>query len=126
MNVPEELAEYKLERAELAIALPADWKLVQNRGGRNGGTGPFKLKTLARLPHCQQYASRLKPYRTMRRILPKIHTQSCAPPFLTGPRIPKMAAKSASPERRRSRFYQVIPSTRIDWNISWPMTQTPC
>ena len=29
MNVPEELAEYKLERAELAIALPADWKLDQ-------------------------------------------------------------------------------------------------
>ena len=27
MNVPEELAEYKLERAELAIALPSDWKL---------------------------------------------------------------------------------------------------
>jgi hypothetical protein len=27
MNVPEELAEYKLERAELAIALPKDWKL---------------------------------------------------------------------------------------------------
>ena len=25
----EELAEYKLERAELAIALPADWKLDQ-------------------------------------------------------------------------------------------------
>ena len=29
MTVPEELAEYKLERAELAIALPADWKLDQ-------------------------------------------------------------------------------------------------
>ena len=27
MNVPEELAEYRLERAELAIALPPDWKL---------------------------------------------------------------------------------------------------
>ena len=27
MNVPKELAEYKLERAELAIALPPDWKL---------------------------------------------------------------------------------------------------
>ena len=27
MNVPDELAEYKLERAELAIALPPDWKL---------------------------------------------------------------------------------------------------
>lgn len=27
MNVPAELAEYKLERAELVIALPKDWKL---------------------------------------------------------------------------------------------------
>ena len=27
MNVPEELSEYKLERAELAIALPADWRM---------------------------------------------------------------------------------------------------
>ena len=27
MNVPKELAEYKLERAELAIALPGNWKL---------------------------------------------------------------------------------------------------
>ena len=27
MHVPEELAEYKLERAELVIALPPDWKL---------------------------------------------------------------------------------------------------
>ena len=32
MNVPEELAEYKLERAELAIALPKDWKLDEESG----------------------------------------------------------------------------------------------
>ena len=29
MNIPEELAEYRLERAELAISLPPDWKLDQ-------------------------------------------------------------------------------------------------
>ena len=40
MNVPEELAEYKLERAELAIALPADWKLDQESMKTSGGTGP--------------------------------------------------------------------------------------
>ena len=41
MNVPEELAEYKLERAELAIALPADWKLDQaGHAETSGGTGP--------------------------------------------------------------------------------------
>ena len=39
MNVPEELAEYKLERAELAIALPADWKLVQESMQDERGTG---------------------------------------------------------------------------------------
>lgn len=27
MKVPEELAEYKLERAELAVCLPPDWNL---------------------------------------------------------------------------------------------------
>ena len=30
MDVPEELAEYKLERAELAISLPADWKMKKD------------------------------------------------------------------------------------------------
>ena len=39
MNVPEELAEYKLERAELAIALPPDWKLDQKSMRTRNGTG---------------------------------------------------------------------------------------
>ena len=51
MNVPEELAEYKLERAELAIALPADWKLDQESMKDEKWYWPIRLlKTLARLP----------------------------------------------------------------------------
>ncbi len=51
MNVPEELAEYKLERAELAIALPADWKLDQESMQDERWYWPIRLlKVLARLP----------------------------------------------------------------------------
>ena len=51
MNVPEELAEYKLERAELAIALPADWKLDQESMKDEKWYWPIRLlKSLARLP----------------------------------------------------------------------------
>ena len=48
MNVPEELAEYKLERAELMIALPPDWKIHENDEEHYW---PIRLlKSLARLP----------------------------------------------------------------------------
>ena len=51
MNVPEELAEYKLERAELAITLPADWKLDQESMKDEKWYWPIRLlKSLARLP----------------------------------------------------------------------------
>ena len=51
MNVPKELAEYKLERAELAIALPADWKLNQESIQDERWYWPIRLlKALARLP----------------------------------------------------------------------------
>ena len=51
MNVPEELVEYKLERAELAIALPADWKLDQESMKDEKWYWPIRLlKSLARLP----------------------------------------------------------------------------
>ena len=51
MNVPEELAEYKLERAELAIALPSDWKLDQESMKDEKWYWPIRLlKSLARLP----------------------------------------------------------------------------
>ena len=51
MNVPEDLAEYKLERAELAIALPAGWKLDQESMKDEKWYWPIRLlKVLARLP----------------------------------------------------------------------------
>ena len=51
MNVPEELAEYKLERAELAIALPPDWKLDEESLKDERWYWPIGLlKVLARLP----------------------------------------------------------------------------
>ena len=51
MNVPEELAEYKLERAELAIALPVDWKIKHEALKDERWYWPIRLlKGLARLP----------------------------------------------------------------------------
>jgi len=51
MNVPKELASYKLERAELAIALPEDWKLDQESMQDERWYWPIRLlKVLARLP----------------------------------------------------------------------------
>ena len=51
MNVPEELAEYKLERAELVIALPGNWKLKHEDLKNERWYWPIRLlKTLARLP----------------------------------------------------------------------------
>lgn len=51
MNVPDELAEYKLERAELAIALPTSWKLDEESLQDERWYWPIRLlKSLARLP----------------------------------------------------------------------------
>ena len=51
MNVPEELAEYKLERAELAIALPKDWKIKKENFDDEKWFWVIRLlKDLARLP----------------------------------------------------------------------------
>ena len=51
MNVPEELAEYHLERSELAIALPPDWKLDEESMKDEQWYWPIRLlKVLARLP----------------------------------------------------------------------------
>lgn len=51
MNVPENLAEHNLDRAELAIALPSDWKLDQDSIKDENWYWPIRLlKTLAHLP----------------------------------------------------------------------------
>ena len=51
MNVPAELAEHRLERAELAIALPPGWKLDEESLKDERWYWPLRLlKSLARLP----------------------------------------------------------------------------
>ncbi len=51
MNVPEELEEYNLSRAEIAIALPADWKFDEKALNDEKWYWPVRLlKTVARLP----------------------------------------------------------------------------
>ena len=48
MNVPKELAEYKLERAEIVVYLPADWNISDHE---EKNYWPLRwLKILARLP----------------------------------------------------------------------------
>ena len=51
MDLPEELKEYKLKRAELAISLPADWKLDEKSLEDEKWYWPIRLlKVAARLP----------------------------------------------------------------------------
>lgn len=51
MNVPQELEEYKLERAELAISLPSDWKLDEESLNDERWYWPIRLlKSTARIP----------------------------------------------------------------------------
>lgn len=51
MNVPEELKDKKLERAEMVICLPPDWKLDEKSMDDETWYWPIRLlKALARLP----------------------------------------------------------------------------
>ena len=112
MNVPEELAEYKLERAELAIALPKDWKLKQEDMRDERWYWPIRLlKTLARLPiasdtwlgfghtmdHEEDFAK---------------DTKLCAA-ILTGPQGTEEGSEvCVLPGGEEVNFYQVIPLYR--------------
>ena len=109
MNVPEELVEYKLERAELAIALPADWKLDQESMKDEKWYWPIRLlKSLARLPiasdtwlgfghtmdHKENFAE---------------NTKLCAA-ILTGPQSTEEGGEVCTlPGGEEVNFYQVIP-----------------
>ncbi len=125
MNVPEELAEYKLERAELAIALPADWKLDPR--------SPHERRkvVLAHLPaeilgppsHCQRYLA-LGFGHTMdnkENFAEKI--RSCVPPFSPGPKSTERRAARSAPCRaaRRSTSIRSFRFMRTSWTINWNM-----
>ena len=117
MNVPEELAEYKLERAELAIALPKDWKLKHEDLKNERWYWPIRLlKDLARLPiTCDTWlgwghtTDNQEPYAN--------NTQLCAA-ILTGPQGTEDGSEVCTlPNGEEINFYQVIPLYRDEMDF---------
>ena len=109
MNVPEELAEYKLERAELAIALPADWKLVQESMQDERWYWPIRLlKSLARLPIASDTWLGFGHTMDNKENFAE-NTKLCAA-ILTGPQSTEEGGEVCTlPGGEEVNFYQVIP-----------------
>ena len=112
MNVPEELAEYKLERAELAIALPKDWKLKQEDMRDERWYWPIRLlKTLARLPIASD--TWLGFGHTMDHEEPFTEDTELCAAILTGPQGTEEGSEvCVLPGGEEVNFYQVIPLYR--------------
>lgn len=112
MNVPEELAEYKLERAELAIALPADWKLDQESMKDEKWYWPIRLlKFLARLPiNCDSW---LGHGHTVENREPFADNTKLCTATLIGPQGTEDGSEVCTlPGGEEVNFYQVIPLYR--------------
>ena len=109
MNVPEELAEYKLERAELAIALPADWKLDQESMKDEKWYWPIRLlKVLARLPIASDTWLGFGHTMDNKENFAE-NTKLCAA-ILTGPQSTEEGGEVCTlPGGEEVNFYQVIP-----------------
>ena len=112
MNVPEELAEYKLERAELAIALPADWKLDQESMKDEKWYWPIRLlKVLARLPIASD--TWLGFGHTMNNEEDFAENTKLCAAILTGPQSTEEGGEVCTlPGGEEVNFYQVIPLYR--------------
>ena len=112
MNVPEELVEYKLERAELAIALPADWKLDQESMKDEKWYWPIRLlKSLARLPIASDTWLGFGHTMDNEEDFAK-DTKLCAA-ILTGPQDTEDGSEVCIlPSGEEVNFYQVIPLYR--------------
>ena len=112
MNVPEELAEYKLERAELAIALPPDWKLDETSLQEERWYWPIGLlKVLARLPIAND--TWLGFGHTMDKQSPFAPDTDLCGALLTGPQGVKEGSQVCTlPGGEEVNFYQVIPLYR--------------
>ena len=112
MNVPEELVEYKLERAELAIALPADWKLDQESMKDEKWYWPIRLlKSLARLPIASDTWLGFGHTMDNKENFAE-NTKLCAA-ILTGPQSTEEGGEVCIlPSGEEVNFYQVIPLYR--------------
>ena len=114
MNVPEELAEYKLERAELAIALPPDWKLDKDSMQEQRWYWPVGLlKVLARLPISND--TWLGFGHTMEKQSPFAEDTELCAAILTGPQdmdLDTCGEVCILPGGEEVNFYQVLPLYR--------------
>ena len=113
MNVPEELAEYKLERAELAIALPPDWKLDKESLKDERWYWPIGLlKVLARLPISND--TWLGFGHTMDKQSPFAEDTELCAALLVGPQdvVWNGGEVCTLPSSEEVNFYQVIPLYR--------------
>ena len=112
MNVPEELAEYKLERAELAIALPPSWKLDEESLKDGQWYWPIGLlKVLARLPIASETWLGFGHTIDNEKDFAK-DTKLCAS-LLTGPQGAEKGGEVCTlPGGGKVNFYQVIPLYR--------------
>ena len=109
MHVPEELAEYKLERAELVIALPPDWKLDGESMEEERWYWPIGLlKVLARLPISGD--TWLGFGHTMDKQSPFAEGTKLKAAILTGPQgVEEGGEVCTLPSGEEVNFYQVIP-----------------
>ena len=119
MNVPAELAEYKLERAELAIALPADWKLDQESMKDEKWYWPIRLlKSLARLPiNCDSW---LGHGHTVENREPFADNTKLCTATLIGPQDTEDGSEVCTlPGGEEVNFYQVIPlyADELDYKL---------
>ena len=112
MHVPEELAEYKLERAELVIALPPDWKLDGESMEEERWYWPIGLlKVLARLPIASD--TWLGWGHTMDKQSPFAEGTKLKAAILTGPQgVEEGGEVCTLPSGEEVNFYQVIPLYR--------------
>lgn len=114
MNVPKELAEYKLERAELAIALPPDWKLDKDSMQEERWYWPVGLlKVLARLPISND--TWLGFGHTMEKQSPFAEDTELCAAILTGPQdmdLDTCGEVCILPGGEEVNFYQVLPLYR--------------
>ena len=114
MNVPKELAEYKLERAELAIALPPDWKLDKDSMQEERWYWPVGLlKVLARLPISND--TWLGFGHTMDKQSPFAEDTELCAAILTGPQdmdLDTCGEVCILPGGEEVNFYQVLPLYR--------------
>ena len=114
MNVPKELAEYKLERAELAIALPPDWKLDKDSMQEQRWYWPVGLlKVLARLPISND--TWLGFGHTMEKQSPFAEDTELCAAILTGPQdmdLDTCGEVCNLPGGEEVNFYQVLPLYR--------------